>query len=125
MIQLLGVVITFEAYSCTILRNLKKWLFNFRNDILINTITTTLESNLRPSQSWNTYCICIMDWTFIKPSTVIPRFLPYHAYPTQYSNVQKWAKQHYYARGRNIPTHYHYRIATELAKADQYLLQFQ
>jgi len=42
MIQLLGVVITSKAYSCTILRNLKKWLFNFRNDILINTIITTL-----------------------------------------------------------------------------------
>jgi len=41
--------------------------------------------------------------------TVRPRFLPYHAYPTYYSIVQQWAKQHYYARGRNKPT-----IITEL-----------
>ena len=28
-----------------------------------------------------------MDWAFTKPSTVRPRFLPYHAYPTYYSIV--------------------------------------
>jgi len=29
-----------------------------------------------------------MDGAFTKPSTVRPRFLPYHAYPTYYSIVQ-------------------------------------
>jgi len=50
-----------------------------------------------------------MDWTFIKPSTVWPRFLPHHAYATYYSIVQWWAKQRYYARSCNKRT-----ITTEL-----------
>jgi len=45
-----------------------------------------------------------MVWAFTKPSTVRPRFLPYHAYPTHYSIVQWWAKQHDYAKSRNKPT---------------------
>ena len=45
-----------------------------------------------------------MDWPFVKPSTVRPRFLPHHAYATYYSIIQQWAKQHYYARSRNKPT---------------------
>jgi len=33
---------------------LKNWLFNFGNDIMISTLITTVESNLRTSESWNT-----------------------------------------------------------------------
>jgi len=44
-----------------------------KDDTLISTSMTTVESNLRASWSWN--MICIMDWGFTKPSTVRPRFL--------------------------------------------------
>jgi len=43
----LGTVVNSEAYSCTKLRNI--WLFNFRDDILISILITTVESNLRTS----------------------------------------------------------------------------
>jgi len=50
-----------------------------------------------------------MDWAFTKPTTVQPRFLPYHAYPLWYSIVQYWAKPNYYIRNRRKPI-----IITEL-----------
>ena len=36
-----------------------------------------------------------MNWVFTKPSTVRPRFFPYHVYPAWCSIVLYLAKQHY------------------------------
>jgi len=45
-----GVVVNSEAYSCAMFQNLKKVVcFNFGDDILISTLITTVESNLRSS----------------------------------------------------------------------------
>jgi len=77
----LGVEVNPKAYPCTLSFEIQKiWLYIFRDDVLVSTLITTVESNLRTSSSWNT--ICIKDWAFTKPSIVRPRFLPYHAYPT-------------------------------------------
>jgi len=45
----LGVGVNPEAYLCTVVQSFKKWLFNFGDDILISTLITTAESNLRTS----------------------------------------------------------------------------
>jgi len=65
----LGVEDNPDVCSCAISFKIKKiWLFKFGDDILISTLITTVEPNLRTSWSWNT--ICIMDWAFTKKSTV-------------------------------------------------------
>jgi len=53
------------------------WLFNFGDDILISTLITTVESNLRISQSWNTICIMehFVDWSRLS-STCFEQLYP-------------------------------------------------
>ena len=79
------------------------WLFNFGDDILISILITTVESNLRTSQSWNT--IGIMDWAYTKTSTARPHFSPTMLILLKCPVV---GKKHY-VRNRNKPT-----IITEL-----------
>jgi len=97
------------------------WPINFLHLQLQN--NSALGVEVKP-RSILKHFICVMYWVLTKTSTLRPRFLPYHTYPTWYSIVQQWAKQDYYARNRK--RHYYYRIATKLAKAHQCrLLYFQ
>jgi len=76
----LGVAVNSEECSSTLCFEIKKKQFVVWLRGIDKFLMTTVKSNLRTSWSWNT--VCIMDWAFTKPSTVRPRFLLYHAYPS-------------------------------------------
>ena len=92
-------------------------LFNFGGDILLSALITTVESNLRTSWSWNV--ICIMDWTLNKPTTVRPRFFPYHARLSYIIFNRQVVGKTTSLRQKSQQTRCYSRIATKLAKGYQ------
>jgi len=115
-----GFAVNPEAYSCTLLFELKKiWLFNFGEwyiDKYINNYSRVKPENIIKLKHYTLNGLSIYQTKYCKTTFLALPRLSYIIFNCPV--VGKAMSLHQ----KSQQTHYYYRIATKLAKAYQYLL---